>query len=132
MEKLHFNLDLDNQKYTMEFLPDDQVKIIQTDNENRGITFHYLSDTKVVDFMQCIKSWDFSKLKNVEAENAKKTTDEQKAEEDQRLIGRLRAQIERMKCCENCRYYSRTYGNCYSYDKYQSCEALSNWSLSDC
>ena len=132
MEKLHFNLDLDNQKYTMEFLPDDQVKIIQTDNENRGITFHYLSDTKVVDFMQCIKSWDFSKLKNVEAENAKKTTDEQKAEEDQRLIGRLRAQIERMKRCENCRYYSRTYGNCYSYDKYQSCEALSNWSLSDC
>ena len=71
----------------------------------------------------------------VEAENAvkaKKTTDGQKAEEDQRLIGRLRAQIERMKCCENCRHYSRTYGNCYSYDAQRSCESLSNWSLSDC
>ena len=66
MTKLHFNLDLDNQKYTMEFLPDNQVKIIQTGNENRVITFHYLSDTKVVDFMQCIKSWNFSKLKNNE------------------------------------------------------------------
>lgn len=62
----------------------------------------------------------------------KKTTDEQKAEEDQRLIGRLRAQIERMKCCENCRHYSRTYGNCYSYDAQRDCESLSNWSLSDC
>ena len=66
MEKLHFNLDLDNKKYTMEFLSDDQVKIIQMGNENRGITFRYFSDTKVVDFMQCIKSWDFSKLKNNE------------------------------------------------------------------
>ena len=64
MEKLHFDLNLDDQKYTMEFLPDDQVKIIQTGNENRVITFHYLSDTKVVDFVQSIKSWDFSKLKN--------------------------------------------------------------------
>ena len=67
----------------------------------------------------------------VEAENAvkaKKTT----AEEDQRLIGRLRAQIERMKCCENCRHYSRTYGSCYSYDAQRDCESLSNWSLSDC
>ena len=62
MTKLHFNLD--NQKYTMEFLPDDQVKITQMGNENRVITFHYFSDIKVVDFMQCIKSWDFSKLKN--------------------------------------------------------------------
>ena len=66
MKKLKCNLNLDNQKYTMEFLPDDQVKIIQTGNENRVITFHYLSDTKVVDFMQCIKSWNFSKLKNNE------------------------------------------------------------------
>lgn len=64
MKKLHFDLNLDDQKYTMEFLPDDQVKIIQTGNENRVITFHYLSDTKVVDFVQSIKSWDFSKLKN--------------------------------------------------------------------
>lgn len=64
MEKLHFDLNLDDQKYTMEFLPDDQVKITQMGNENRVITFHYLSDTKVVDFVQSIKSWDFSKLKN--------------------------------------------------------------------
>ena len=64
MKKLHFNLDLDDQKYTMEFLPDDQVKIIQMGNESKVITFRYFSDTKVVDFMQCIKSWDFSKLKN--------------------------------------------------------------------
>ena len=70
MEKLHFNLDLDNQKYT------------------EG--------------------------------------------DSQRLIEHLKEQIEKMKCCENCRHYSRTYGNCYSYDEYQSCEALSNWSLSDC
>lgn len=67
----------------------------------------------------------------VEAENAvkaKKTT----AEEDNQIIGRLKEQIEKMKCCENCRHYSRTYGNCYSYDEQLSCEALSNWSLSDC
>ena len=40
--------------------------------------------------------------------------------------------IEKMKCCENCRHYSRTYGHCYSYDSYQNCESLSNWSLDDC
>ena len=59
MKKLHFDLNLDDQKYTMEFLPDDQVKITQMGNENRVITFHYLSDTKVVDLTQRIKSWDF-------------------------------------------------------------------------
>ena len=64
----------------------------------------------------------------VEAENAvKKTT----AEEDNQIIGRLKEQIEKMKCCENCRHYSRTYGNCYSYDAFQSCESLSNWRLSE-
>ena len=61
MAKLHFNLD--NKKYIMKFLPDNQVKIIQTENKNRVITVQYFSDTKVIDFMQCIKSWDFSKLK---------------------------------------------------------------------
>ena len=66
MKKLKCNLNLDNQKYTMEFLPDNQVKITQMGNEIRVITFHYLSDTKVVDFVQSIKSWDFSKLKNNE------------------------------------------------------------------
>ena len=62
MAKLHFNLD--NQKYMLEFLPDRQVKIIQTGNEDRVITVQYFSDTKVTDFMKCIKSWDFSKLRD--------------------------------------------------------------------
>lgn len=60
--KLHFNLD--NQKYIMKFLPDNQVKITQSGNENRVITVQYFSDTKVIDFMQYVKSLDFSKLKN--------------------------------------------------------------------
>ena len=60
MAKVHFNLD--NQKYMLEFLPDNQVKIIQTGNEDRVITVKYLSDTKVCNFMKCVKSWDFSKL----------------------------------------------------------------------
>lgn len=53
-----------------------------------------------------------SKLARLEKENAE-----------------LKEQIEKMKCCENCRYYSRTYEHCYSYDSYQNCEALSNWRL---
>lgn len=66
MAKLHFNLDLDNKKYIMEFLPGNQVKIIQPENKNRVITVQYFSDTKVVDFMQYIKALDFSKLKDNE------------------------------------------------------------------
>ena len=66
MAKLRFNLDLDNKKYIMEFLPDNQVKIIQTGNENKVIIVHYFSDTKVTDFMKYIKSWNFSKLKDNE------------------------------------------------------------------
>ena len=62
MAKLHFNLD--NQKYMLEFLPDNQVKIIQTGNEDKVIVVQYFSDTKVTDFMKCIKSLDFSKLKD--------------------------------------------------------------------
>lgn len=62
MAKLHFNLD--GKKYIMEFLPDNKVKIIQTGNENRVIVVQYFSDTKVTDFMQYIKSLDFSKLKD--------------------------------------------------------------------
>ena len=62
MAKLHFNLD--NKKYMLEFLPDNQVKIIQTGNEDRVITVQYFSDTKVTDFMKYIESWDFSKLKD--------------------------------------------------------------------
>mgnify|MGYP003399831540 FL=1 len=64
MAKLQFNLG--NNKYIMEFLPDNRVKIIQLGNENRVITVQYFSDTKVVDFMQYIKSLDFSKLKDNE------------------------------------------------------------------
>ena len=60
MAKLHFNLD----NKIMEFLPDNQVKIIQTENKNKVIIVHYFSDTKVTDFMRCIKSWDFSKLRD--------------------------------------------------------------------
>ena len=62
MAKVHFNLD--SKKYIMEFLPDNQVKIIQTGNEDKVIVVQYFSDTKVTDFMKCIKSWDFSKLKD--------------------------------------------------------------------
>ena len=61
MAKLHFNLD--NKKYIMEFLPDNQVKIIQTGNEDKVIVVQYFSDTKVTDFMKYIKSLAFSKLK---------------------------------------------------------------------
>ena len=66
MAKLHFNLDLDldNKKYIMKFLPDNQVKIIQPDNKNKVIIVQYFSDTKVIDFMQYIESLDFSKLKD--------------------------------------------------------------------
>lgn len=56
-----------------------------------------------------------SKLARLEKENAE-----------------LKEQIEKMKCCENCRHYSHTYGHCYSYDEHQSCTSLSNWSLADC
>ena len=64
MAKLHFSLD--STKYIMEFLPDYQVKIIQTGNENRAITVQYLKNTKVTDFMKYIKSLDFSKLQDNE------------------------------------------------------------------
>lgn len=61
MMQLH--IDLDNQKYIMKFLPGNQVKIIHTGNGNRVITVQYSADTKVTDFMQCIKSLDFSNCK---------------------------------------------------------------------
>ena len=64
MAKLHFNLD--SKKYITEFLPNNQVKIIQTGNEGKVITVQYFSDIKVTDFMECIKSWDFSKLRDNE------------------------------------------------------------------
>ena len=62
MAKLHFNID----NKIMEFLPGNRVKIKQTGNENKFIVVQYFSDTKVVDFMQYIKSLDFSKLKDNE------------------------------------------------------------------
>ena len=63
MAKLHFSLD--DKNYITEFLPNYRVKIIQTGNENKDkvIVVQYLKNTKVTDFMKCIKSWDFSKLK---------------------------------------------------------------------
>ena len=60
------------------------------------------------------------------------TKDEMKDEMKDKIIMALKEQIEKMKCCENCRHYSHTYGHCYSYDSYQSCTSLSNWSLADC
>ena len=60
MAKLHFNID----NKIMEFLPGNRVKIKQTGNENKFIVVQYFSDTKVTDFMECIKSLDFSKLKD--------------------------------------------------------------------
>lgn len=66
MAKLQFNLDLDNKKYIMTFLPNNKVKITQTENENKIITVQYFADTTVIDFMQYIKSLDFSKLKDNE------------------------------------------------------------------
>ena len=44
----------------------------------------------------------------------------------------LKEQIEKMKCCENCRHYSHTYEHCYSYSSYQNCKSLSNWRLAEC
>ena len=64
MAKVHFNID--NKEYIMEFLPDNQVKITHSENENKIIIVQYFSDTKVTDFMQYIKSLDFSKLKDNE------------------------------------------------------------------
>lgn len=46
-------------------------------------------------------------------------------------LNKAKEMIEKMKCCENCRYYSRTYGHCYSYDSYQNCKSLSNWRLAE-
>lgn len=56
-----------------------------------------------------------SKLARLEKENAE-----------------LKEQIEKMKCCENCRHYSHTYRHCYLYDEYQNCKSLSNWRLAEC
>ena len=53
-------------------------------------------------------------------------------EELEKENAELKEQIEKMKCCENCRHYSHTYGHCYSYEAHQSCTSLSNWSLADC
>lgn len=58
MAKVHFNLD--GKKYMLEFLPDRQVKIIRLDNESKFIVVQYFPGTKVMDFMQYIKSLDFA------------------------------------------------------------------------
>ena len=56
MAKLHFNLD----NKIIEFLPDNQVKIVPMDNKDKFIAVQYFSDTKVTDFMKYIESLDFS------------------------------------------------------------------------
>ena len=58
MAKVQFNID--SKKYWLEFLPGNQVKIIQSDNKNKFIIVQYFSDTKVTDFIKYIKSLDFS------------------------------------------------------------------------
>ena len=58
MAKVQFNID--SKKYTLEFLPGNQVKIIQPDNKNKFVIVQYFSDTKVTDFIKYIKSLDFS------------------------------------------------------------------------
>lgn len=58
---LYFNLD--DQKYIMKFLSDNKVKIAQTENKNKFIIIQYFADTKVTDFMQYVKSLDFSSCK---------------------------------------------------------------------
>ncbi len=58
MTILHFTLD--DKKYTLEFLGENQAKI-QQENKNKCIVVHYFSDTKVRDFVNYIKSLDFSK-----------------------------------------------------------------------
>ena len=61
MAKVHFNLD--NKKYMLEFLPDNQVKIIQQENKNKFITVQYFADTKVKDLIYFMRSLDFSSCK---------------------------------------------------------------------
>ena len=61
MSKVHFNLD--NKKYMLEFLPGNQVKIMQTGNEDKIIVIQYFPDTKVMDFMKSVRSLDFSSCK---------------------------------------------------------------------
>ena len=58
MAEVHFNLD--GKKYILEFLPDSRVKVIRLDDKNKFVTVQCFSDTKVMDFMKCIKSLDFS------------------------------------------------------------------------
>ena len=51
--------------------------------------------------------------------------------EMKKQLAKVKELIEKMKCCENCCRYSRTYGHCYSYDSYQNCNDLSNWKLAE-
>lgn len=61
MAIVQFNID--SKKYQLEFLPDNQAKIIQLDNKNKFIIVQYFSDTKVIDFINYVKSLDFSSCK---------------------------------------------------------------------
>lgn len=58
MAKVHFNID--SKKYQMEFLPENNAKITQLDNKNKFIIIQYCTNTKVIDFINYIKSLDFS------------------------------------------------------------------------
>jgi hypothetical protein len=54
---------MNEEKYTLEFLPENTAKIIQLENKNKFIIVQYFSDTKVMDFIKYIKSLDFSSCK---------------------------------------------------------------------
>ena len=69
-----------------------------------------------------------SKLSRLEKENKEILEDNDTLN---KWVDELKEQIEQMKCCKNCRYYSHTYEHCYSYDSYQNCKALSNWRLAE-
>lgn len=50
------------------------------------------------------------------------------------LLGLIQAKdelIEKMKCCENYRHYSHTYGHCYSYEHFRDCTSFSKWKLAE-
>ena len=61
MAKVQFNID--SKKYQMEFLPENNAKITQMDNKNKFIIIQYCTNTKVIDFINYIKSLDFSMTK---------------------------------------------------------------------
>lgn len=61
MAQVQFSLD--HKKYMLEFISDNQVKIIRLDDRDKCIIVQYCADTKARDFVNYIKSLDFSSCK---------------------------------------------------------------------